>query len=95
MDAIGNFLSECVERGTSGTISKQEMFQAFDSWGRENGEDALPMNKFGARLKVHGIEDGKTGSKRFWKDVKLLKSEWDTLEEVEPVSAGGVVEMTF
>lgn len=79
MDQVGRFLTDCVTRGGFGSVTKARMFDAFLAWAKENGNEQITLPEFGIRLKKLGLADGKSGSKRFWKNVSVT-SEWEDID---------------
>jgi putative DNA primase/helicase len=82
MDEVGQFLSDCVQCPVKGTVTKAEMFEAYQRWSRDNGSEEISVGGFGSRLKAHGVEERKSGSSRLWKNVKLVQPTWDNEDEI-------------
>jgi len=90
MDEVGQFLSDCVQHPAKGTVTKPEMFQAYERWATGNGVEQVPIGMLGNRLKAHGIEERKSGSQRLWKNVQLVQPEFETDDMAQefPTQAG-------
>jgi len=71
MDEIGRFVEECVFKSANGSVTIGDMFNAFETWARENGCDAGNKKALTTRLKAYGLVQTKSGSKRMWKGCQL------------------------
>ncbi|GDX83806.1 hypothetical protein LBMAG42_56170 [Deltaproteobacteria bacterium] len=71
MDAVGQFLIECVGPG-SGAENK-EMFSAFHSWSVANGEFPRSQRWLTQQLKSRGFKQGSGGS-RSWRDIRIKQA---------------------
>ena len=63
---------------TKGSVIKREMYTAYQKWSEANGIEAVNISVFGRHMKAHRIEEWKSGSKRFWKNVSLKKVTYET-----------------
>lgn len=89
MDEVGQFLNDCVQRPAKGTVTKSDMHEAYRHWARDGGAEEVTIGVLGSRLKAHGIEERKSGSQRFWKNVQLVepKGDGDEPGEAFPIPA--------
>jgi len=70
-DILGAFLGEETHADRNGKISSRELFERYERWAEERGEDILPRNVFGARLKDRGLHSVKSSGYPFWRGIAL------------------------
>jgi putative DNA primase/helicase len=68
-DSVAIFLEELgLKKSNDGKIGKLALYQGYIQFCRSSGLPALEKNAFGKQLlEKHGIRDGKSGSKRYWR----------------------------
>ena len=54
------------------------MYTAYQRWAEANGIEAVKISIFGRHMKAHRIEKRRSGSQRFWKNVRLKKVTYET-----------------
>jgi len=62
MDVIGNFINDECVLGENRTVSAKDLYQAYEKWGENNGEDIISKTLFGKKINERGI-DSYQGSK--------------------------------
>ena len=65
-------MSEEVEKSKGQVVTKAELYQAYRTWNEDNDDYALKMGPLTKRLKEHGLSEGRSGQKRYWKDIQLI-----------------------
>jgi len=64
MDVIAQFVADCCEVGEGLQAPGKELYQAYDGWCSQNGENLIIRRQFTKRLKEMGFEDDRIGPER-------------------------------
>lgn len=80
------FVAECTDPDPDGFVSSSAMYEAFETWAKSNGRQAMGRNKFTAALEAAGLVRGREGrasmGARGWKGVTLRpESEWGEADD--------------
>lgn len=62
-DVLGAFLDDCCETGPGLEVGASDLYRAFKSWARDNGEYELSQTALGRRLDERGFGVRKMGTK--------------------------------
>ena len=71
MDQLGGFLGDCCIMGSTAKVAKKDLYETYESWCKDAGDEPLPKRIFGTRLTGRGVGDGRTGQVRFWVGIRL------------------------
>lgn len=71
MDHIGDFLEACCQCGSVFKLPIPAIYGAYQDWCKVNGVDPLGKKLFNQTLTTKGFEQGKSGSSRMWKGLRL------------------------
>jgi putative DNA primase/helicase len=82
MDPLRDFFEERCERAASATVSKAELFRAYEEWAKEAGiKYPLKKKTFGQRLVATGIREAPGHAQgRQWEGIGLVDT-WGVLDE--------------
>jgi len=70
-DVIGRFIADECELDEPAVTAKSDLYEAFESWCADSGEDAPGKRKFGTRLKDMQLDELRTSNKRSWIGIRL------------------------
>jgi len=71
-DLLGGFLQDCCETGSPRySISAAALYAAYAQWCEENGNQAVPKQRFGRYLQQRGFASQRDMNRRFWVGVRL------------------------
>jgi P4 family phage/plasmid primase-like protien len=71
MDTLGDFIRDrCVADGPA-TVGMRDLYQAYDAWAKQGGEEPVSQRELGARLRERGVQEGRTKGERFWSGIRL------------------------
>ena len=75
-DRLGSFLADCCEQAPHYTVPAGELYEVYEKWCKEAGEEALGKTAFGKRLKEQGKASKKAGHENitFWFGLRLKRS---------------------
>jgi putative DNA primase/helicase len=74
-NGVAQFVEDCLERDSSATVAKNQMHAAYRRWAEQNGGESLDIKNLRNRLVSLGFEDSKSGSRRFWRNVRLINDD--------------------
>jgi putative DNA primase/helicase len=82
-DHLGRFIEERIRFGGGEHVrlSTADVRHAYEQWCFAEGEKPIPANVFGRELKARGAGTAKSGSRRFYTNVTLMRA--DQVEERE------------
>ena len=86
---LNAFFEDCVERTTGAKVALAELYQAYATYCNQDGIDARGQREFGRLLRtVFKVDQGRTGSTRYWKDISLKAGAEDTNDHclVQPLA---------
>jgi putative DNA primase/helicase len=71
VDTVGQFMEErCVlEKGAKETSTN--LYRAYETWCRENGQDPITQNQFGKNLAMKKLTSTRTAGGNVWKEIRL------------------------
>jgi len=72
MDALGNFVKECLERVEGAAIGARELYKAYEEWCGENNERPYAERVLSGKLKEMGFTKFRKNSGNFWRGVRLV-----------------------
>ena len=64
MDALGDFLSDCIEEAPGITTTKAECYRRYEDWCRENGETSVTQRKLSLKLQERNFAETRVGENR-------------------------------
>lgn len=68
-DWLGDFITDRLEKLAGFTVSKREVYRAYEQWAKDEGlSHPLPNKSFSRRLKERGYEESNA---KTWRDVRL------------------------
>lgn len=70
-DTLAGFIEECCTVQAHARATKGEMYQAYVSWSKENGMDAMTKPKFSRQMKEREFGDMKTNNAHYWTGIGL------------------------
>ncbi len=71
-DVIGGFLDECCVLEPSATTVAKDLYQAYETWARNDGEHAVRKTDFWNCLAERDLKRGRTKNARFWEGLRLV-----------------------
>lgn len=71
MDVLGSFIEDCCIIGTSMSVPKASIYQAYEKWAEENGEKAMSKRAFGMCLMERGYLEDRQSIARSWRGIGL------------------------
>jgi putative DNA primase/helicase len=71
MDRIGGFVGDCCVLSPTQTATAKDLYEAYERWCLENGEEILPKQAFGRRLSDRGLTKCRGRRARFWSGIGL------------------------
>jgi putative DNA primase/helicase len=72
MDQVGRFLAECCVRTPTARVETRALFEAYEKWCEQTGENPLSRKTVGEQLRRLGIETRHSQSRYFYVGVGLL-----------------------
>jgi putative DNA primase/helicase len=86
-DRFGKFVTECCVLEFGATVIKKDFREAYEAWCRESAiKTPLSVKETVVWLDDHGVAGGKTGSVRFWRGIRLKRSDEDERDTEDTVS---------
>jgi putative DNA primase/helicase len=81
-DMVGRFLSECCEQGADKEIQSKKLYERFQRWCSDNGNEPISQIAFSKRLQEKGFStrEGERG-RAFWQRLDLIESEDNSLND--------------
>ncbi len=73
MDVLADFLSECCTATPEAETKSQSLYEAYEKWCKQSGEQALSQKLFALRLNERGLEKRRKTRGVFWQGVGLLE----------------------
>lgn len=74
MDKLGGFISECCLVGERFRIGASQLYQTYETWCRDNGENSMTSTMFGKSIKNKKIEKKRAGIGFFYYGIGLNDS---------------------
>lgn len=72
MDYLKIFFEDCCKVSETAWVRSAELYSAYETWAKDNGEDPVKKITFGKRLREKGFTDfRRTGGVRAWKGITL------------------------
>jgi putative DNA primase/helicase len=74
MDVLGDFLADCCDLESQGTVATSELYGAYMKWCDEQKfteNDRLKQKAFGQSLAERGLESKRNNKQRFWCGIRL------------------------
>lgn len=72
MDSLSDFIEECCMLDVRCRVPKGELFEAYERWCSQNGDEPLRKRSFGIQMTERGIKEEKVMSTRYWRGIGLL-----------------------
>lgn len=73
MDTLSEFINECCLVDQQCRVTKQELYEKYEKWCSENGEEPLKKRTFGIKVTERGFQDDRLNKARFWKGIGTLE----------------------
>ena len=81
-DMFERFMSERCEFGPDKSVTKADLYEAYEEWCAEEDEEPKTIKTFGSTMKEKGVvknfEERRTKKDRMWKGIGLRESVTDT-----------------
>ena len=75
-DVIGRFIEDCCDVNNKASVRAGELFNAYQSWTKDNGETEIKQQKFGRSLSERGFKPHRaTGGVRYWLGLTVKRSD--------------------
>ena len=71
MDSFAEFCNTMITEASGERTSKSDLFNAYQSWCEEEGGQYLSKSDLTGRMRRLNYKEGRTGSSRYWKDIRL------------------------
>ncbi|MGQ3049868.1 MAG: phage/plasmid primase, P4 family [Niveispirillum sp.] len=81
-DRVMQFLQDCTERrdGHSSSVGQSELYRIYQMWCEESGSHPLAKDRFGAAMRDHRMQEGRTGPiGRTWRGIVIIPEVRDRL----------------
>jgi putative DNA primase/helicase len=75
MDLVGNFIGDCCVVSPKVSLGAGALYNGFESWCKESGEEPISQKSFGTQLRERGFESRKKHGKRCWFGICFDKTE--------------------
>lgn len=72
MDELADFIGGCCVVRPSAKVTTKELYEAYITWCKVNGEEAMSKRKLGIRLRERGFSPKRDRQARGWQGVGLL-----------------------
>jgi len=73
MDTLSDFISDCCLIDQMCQTTKQELYERYEKWCGENGEEPLKKRTFGVKMTERGFSEDRDMRARFWKGIGILE----------------------
>lgn len=72
-DMVGRFLEECCEQGVGKEVQSKKLYERFQRWCSDNGNEVITKESLSKRLQEKGFETViRTGKRYFWQRLDLI-----------------------
>jgi len=81
-DSVVRFINECIEEDQSGMISKDELYERYMQWCKENGVVVVGKIEFGRKIKTKlKVSEKRTRTERYWVGIRFKVAEEENKDE--------------
>lgn len=78
MDPLADFIEECCLINPLAKVKNPDLFRAYETWAKENGEKfVLGRKRFKRAMEQRGFTPDRTGQTRFWQGIGLVTLQGD------------------